>query len=92
MEDASPHFGIIRVLKIGFDPRNAMAHTVGQKQMVLDEELKIVDITVDRFNSENFSVITFNVFAERNGKQFLWKQYMNQPYSIEYFLPHETTK
>jgi hypothetical protein len=90
--DASPHFGIIRVLKIGLDPRDSMTHTVGQVQTVLNDDLKIVDITVDRFNSENFSVITFNVFAERNGKQFLWKQYMNQPYSIEYFLPHETTK
>jgi hypothetical protein len=87
--DASPHFGIIRVLKIGQDPRNAMAHTVGQKHDIQGSTLEIVDITVDRFNSDNFSVITFNVFAECNGKQFLWKQYMNQPYSIEYKIPDE---
>lgn len=87
--DASPHFGIIRVLKIGLDPRNAMAHTVGQKHEIQGKSLEIVDISVDRFNSENFSVVTFNVIAECNGKQFLWKQYMNQPYSIEYFIPDE---
>jgi len=89
MIDASPHFGIIRVLKIGHDPRNAMAHTVGQKHEIQGTTVEIVDITVDRFNAENYSVVTFNVFAEINGKQFLWKQYMNQPYSIEYFIPNE---
>lgn len=85
--DASPHFGIIRVLKIGHDPRNAMVHTVGQTHTIKDLTLEIVDIAVDRFNSDNFSVVTFNVYAECNGKQFLWKQYMNQPYSIEYKIP-----
>jgi len=85
--DASPHFGIIRVLKIGHDPRNAMVHTVGQTHTIKDLMLEIVDIAVDRFNSDNFSVVTFNVYAECNGKQFLWKQYMNQPYSIEYKIP-----
>ena len=87
--DASPHFGIIRVLKIGHDPRNAMVHTVGQTHIIKEQALEIVDIAIDRFNSDNFSVVTFNVFAECNGRQFLWKQYMNQPYSIEYFLPQQ---
>lgn len=64
-----------------------MVHTVGQTHTIKDQMLEIVDIAVDRFNSDNFSVVTFNVYAECNGKQFLWKQYMNQPYSIEYKIP-----
>jgi hypothetical protein len=64
-----------------------MVHTVGQTHCIKDQTLEIVDIAIDRFNSDNFSVVTFNVFAECNGKQFLWKQYMNQPYSIEYKIP-----
>ena len=85
--DTSPHFGTIRVLKIGNDPRDSMAYTIGQEFKLVGKSVKIDSIETDRHLSEFYRIRAFNIMVNDGKKIFLWKSFEGQPYSVEYEMP-----